>query len=357
MTSAATSTTAGKLCAAAVFACVLAPRIAMADGLVTSQADTTFKEGRALLDAKRYDEACPKLQQSYTLEPGAGTLLALALCHEGQGKTATAHAELEKAADLGRKNGRNDLAAAAEKRARSMEPSLAKVLIRLPREGSSEYEVRCDGEPVAPERLASPFPLDPGEHKVEVSAKGKASRTYPARLVASSVVEIVVDPLEDAPAPVVAAPVPAPRAAAKHPAVQAESLEAASPAEDKNRGSAQRAIGLVVTGAGVVGLGVGTFFGVRAAMDKAEARSACPRSPCADNSAAEANDRAKASLGASMASFAAGTGAIAIGLVLYFTAPRSEAKATASTGAFKPTASVVPDAGNGQLGLGVAGTF
>ena len=37
-------------------------------------ADALFKEGRALLDAKKFDEACPKLAESQRLDPGAGTL-------------------------------------------------------------------------------------------------------------------------------------------------------------------------------------------------------------------------------------------------------------------------------------------
>lgn len=74
------------------------------------QADALFTEERALLDAKNYDEACPKLAASQKAEPGAGTLLALALCHEGQGKTATAWGELNEAASLGKRVGRTEAA-------------------------------------------------------------------------------------------------------------------------------------------------------------------------------------------------------------------------------------------------------
>src|SRR5688572_15232873 len=131
MTSAVTSMNVAKR--VSVVAIVLAglvagERAAHAQG---SNAEALFKEGRALLDQKKYDEACPKLAESQKLDPGAGTLLALALCHEGQGKTATAKRELEEAAALGKKNGRDDLAKAALKRAAAMEPTLSKLVIRM----------------------------------------------------------------------------------------------------------------------------------------------------------------------------------------------------------------------------------
>lgn len=351
MTFDASSMTAVKrgACAALVLASVaVLPSVARADA---SRAEALFREGRALLDAKRFDEACPKLAEAQKQEPGAGTLLALALCHEGQGKTATAWSELNQAAVIGKGVGRNDLAAAAQKRAQLMEPQLAKLVVRMPRTEDVEYDVKCDGDPVEAKALGTPLPVDPGEHRIDVSAKGKVSRSYAVRLSGAGVVEIVVDRLDDAPRAALVAPKSA------SPRVQALTTEPPAPAED-NRGRTQRVLGVGVIGLGLVGIGTGAYFAGRAISLRSDGRKACTSSPCPPETN-DANDRAKSAFNMSVTSIAAGTGAIALGTIIYLLAPSSPSSSgTTATGpTIRRTARITPEVSPTEVSMGVSGAF
>src|SRR5262245_53123818 len=53
-------------------------------------AEALFRQGKDLLAAGKTSEACPKLAESQRIDPAGGTLIALALCYEADGKTASA---------------------------------------------------------------------------------------------------------------------------------------------------------------------------------------------------------------------------------------------------------------------------
>lgn len=336
MISVATSMNVAKR--ASIVAIVLAglvcgERAAHAEG---ESAEALFKEGRALLDQKKFDEACPKLAESQKLEPGAGTLLALALCHEGQGKTATAKRELEEAAALGKKNGRDDLAKAALKRAAAMEPTLSKLVIRMPQtEEAESYDVKCDGSLVLPSERGNPLLVDPGEHKVEVSADGKTPRTYTVRLSGAGVTEIVIDKLE-------AAPVAAPKKEKPKPSLVLTTEPPPVEGEEPSSGTGQKVIGWSLLAIGIGGLGTGGYFASRAVDQNSKGRNA------EGVEAHQANDRAKDSFKISIMSLAGGTAAAAVGIIMLVTAPSAPAKKTAR---------IVPNAGPMGGGLDLVGTF
>ena len=77
-------------------------------------AQALFDEGKRLMDAGQFAQACPKFADSEKLDPGVGTLLNLGVCYEKNGQTASAWATYKEAASAAANAGE----AAREKYAR-----------------------------------------------------------------------------------------------------------------------------------------------------------------------------------------------------------------------------------------------
>lgn len=137
-------------------------------------AEELFKRGKALMQDGRLDEACPMLAESQKLDPGGGTILALGLCHEAQGRTASAWAELEEALTVALRDGETERAAVARDRLASLVPRLSKLTIVVsPRLAAlSGLEVRRNGVLLPSAAWNLPMPIDPGTREVTVSAPG-----------------------------------------------------------------------------------------------------------------------------------------------------------------------------------------
>src|SRR4029077_7778723 len=78
------------------------------------RAEALFQQARDLMGQHDYARACPMLEESYSLDHGAGTLLALALCHEGSGKPASALREYRESLAVAVKANRPDRVMLAE---------------------------------------------------------------------------------------------------------------------------------------------------------------------------------------------------------------------------------------------------
>ncbi|HET9930303.1 MAG TPA: hypothetical protein VFQ35_06440, partial [Polyangiaceae bacterium] len=83
-----------QLLPALVLLAVSSPRQALAETSNSAVAEALFRAGRAAMREHRLGDACDKFSESQRVEPKIGTLLNLALCHEQQGRLATAWAEL-----------------------------------------------------------------------------------------------------------------------------------------------------------------------------------------------------------------------------------------------------------------------
>lgn len=281
-------------------------------------AEALFDEGRSLAAKGHFAEACPKFEASEQLDRGLGTLLNLAECYEKLGKTASAWAEYREAIPLARAAGskvRQDL---ATQRAAALESRLSTLTIHAP-SGTAVVEIHRDGVLVQPAELGSAIPVDPGPHKIEASAPGKQSWSSTIEVGSDSsklTVDVPVLAASDskAAAPTSVAPV-APDAALAAPA---------------HSGSSQRTTAVVVAAVGVVGLGLGTVFGLQAGSTWSQAKSECTSYPkgC-DSHSVSLQSSAKSKATVSTVAFIAGGVALGIGAVLWITADTGKKESVA----------------------------
>jgi hypothetical protein len=272
-------------------------------------AETLFREAKALVGAGKIAEACPKFAESQRLDPAAGTLMYLATCHEQEGKTATAWVEFGEAALMAGRAHQSDRENMAQKAARALEAKLSKVVLKAtPTDG---LVIAMDGVPLNDASLGVALPFDPGPHAIEAKAPGK--KVYTTNIVLApgpSEQTVEIPALADdtpPPSPVVAAP-PPPQSVQPPP----------------RSGKTQRTIGLVLGGVGVVGLGAGAFFGLRASSQAKDADAFCTGKFCSAEGLSGHDDAHTSALISTIA-FGAGAAALAAGVYLFFSAPKASA--------------------------------
>ena len=137
-----------------------------------ADAEALLKEGKKLVTEKKYDEACPKIAESYKLAPSPATLLDLALCHEKQGKLATAWGEMLDAETDARKAARADIETRARANSKALEPKLPRVTVTVAA-NTPGIEIAIDGQKIDLGALGKGRPVDPGEHKIVATAPGR----------------------------------------------------------------------------------------------------------------------------------------------------------------------------------------
>jgi hypothetical protein len=220
-------------------------------------AEQLFREGRERLEAGDYAAACPKLEESYAQDPATGTLLALAVCQESTGKTASAWANYGEVAARSKREGRADREQAATEHQTALEQKLSYLTINVDARSRDlpGLVVTRDGVSVGKAAWGSAFPTDPGVHQFKATAPGKQGWEGSITIAAQADRQVVTIPaLSDAtpvPAAVVAPPPP-------------QTGEAPPAPTTTSSSSTLRWVGAAVGGAGVVALGVGTYFGIHA---------------------------------------------------------------------------------------------
>lgn len=175
----------------------LAPSSASADDAALAQ--QLFDEGHRLMEAGDLEEACRKFAGSQEAEPSVGALANLARCHEKIGRPASAWAAYKAAAALARRLGQDDRARKSDDLADALTPKLSHLTVRVT-EVVEGMEIRRNGEPLPQSAWGEPVPVDPGVHRIAVSAPGKNPHNGEIEVAGDAGrAELVVPALEDAP--------------------------------------------------------------------------------------------------------------------------------------------------------------
>ncbi len=281
-------------------------------------AEAAFEDGKRLMTAHAFAEACPKFAESNRRDPGIGTMLGLADCYEKNGQTASAWASFrEAAAAAARKSDRRE--ALARDNAARLEPLLSKILVRVPREADVRgLVVKRDGVEIGRALWEDPVPVDPGVHAISATAPGskrvadhggRGERSWSAN---------------------------GDRSEARARAARARRIDAGgglgsdvrdSPRVRRSRADAAHRGRSRGRGAGVIGVAVGAVLGfvAKSKLDQSNADGHCDTTDFCDPIGSSLRKSAESAATGSTVAFIVGGVFVAAGAVVWFTAPRPDA--------------------------------
>jgi hypothetical protein len=231
-----------------------------------------------LMQAERFAEACPKLEESLRLDHGMGTQFNLAHCWEKLGRSASAWALFLDVAAAARAGNQPQRETAARERATALEPKLTRLRIEVPTP-TPGMKVARDDQDVGRAAWGTAMPIDPGEHRLEVTALGRREWTHELDLPATAKTFSVTVPELEEDLSSVAERDPSPARQA-----DASRTFSADAGSTRDKGDGRKVAALVVGGAGVAVVAVGTVFALKSRSDNAEALKLC-RVPSPDGGA------------------------------------------------------------------------
>jgi hypothetical protein len=276
-------------------------------------AQELFDEARALMRDGRYSEACPKLEESEQLDPGGGTLLNLGICHENEGRTATAFRELTDALALAGRDHRADREKTASKHLDALAPQLSRLTLQLSSDvACPDVVLKIDDTILEPDDIGKALPVDPGKHLVTATAQGCEPWSAEVELGPTADQRELSVSLNKNPPPLVA-PL---TAASVPPTPTPPRAPAAEEPASQGSGGSMRVTGYAIGAAGIAAVGVGAYFGISALVLKNRSDGACHNGDlCTTQSGVTDFDDAKTH--AHIADVAIGAGLLAIGVGTY----------------------------------------
>lgn len=331
--------TRSPLAAAALFAALLWSGVALSapSKQDVAKADKLFRDAKVLMGQGKLAEACPKLEESQSLDPAPGTKYQLAVCYEGTGRPATALAYYNEIAELAKSAGFKDKEKVAREKASALEPRVPRIVLEVPTSSPSGLTVQRDGAPVDPTQYNRPILVDPGPITVEAQAPGKKPFRSTVNVQGEGTRVTVPIRLLDIEGPKKEDPKPPPSAPFM---------------------TSQRISGVVLAAAGIGGVSVGSVFGLQAKSTYEKAMTdatLCPTKTTCYPAGKKLVDSAQTDALISTIAFAAGGVALAGGVILFATggAKKEEPKPDLSD----VTATLTPVLTPGFTGVTVTGQF
>jgi hypothetical protein len=262
------------------------------------------------------------------------------VCHERQGRAASAVAELREARALALRDGRDDRVAFADKHLGALEGKVSTLLIVVPPEADvADLTITRDASPIGRPAWSARIPVDPGEHLIVASASNRVPRSLKVVVGPDGDAQtLTILPLEMAPPP----PVSPPPSALLVPDNPTQ-----LPAPEPSGLSARRMAAVVGAGLGLVSLSVGAYFGARAIAKHDDPDAVCRLQPC--TVAHDLDADAATSADVSTVTIAAGLATVAVAAFLWLGDRGSATR--------HPGVVVWPAVAPNQAGLQFAATF
>jgi hypothetical protein len=278
----------------------------------SAAAQALFDQAKQLLADGHAADACPKLEESQRLEPRSGTLINLASCYEQTGRLASAWSKYIEAATAAKASGNPDRETGARERAAALAPRLSKLTITVAPalKSLAGLEIRRDGVVVREPEWDLALPCDSGDHEITAQApdhapfKTKVTVAGEGQTTTVSVPELVANltrPIDH----------------------HDERLYPPLATQPKDGLGTARTVALVAGGVGVVGVGLGTAFGLMSKAKHDDAAKYCNGAPCTDERGVTDGNAAQSDGNISTAMMIVGGVGLTAGITLWLTAPKA----------------------------------
>jgi hypothetical protein len=238
---------------------------------------------------KHWAAALEKLQKVFAIKPTAGVRFHIANCEEGLGQLAKALDDYTRAATQAQSENAVDVLKIAPDKIADLRARVPWLTLVVPDDVKDTAQVKLDGAPIAPALWGTQMPVDPGDHRVEASARGRAGFSTVITLAVRNVKVLSINLAPATPpkatevttSPAIAPGASAPSSSARssaQPSGIADTPRSTSAAGGGKTGAIVATVGAVVLAAG----GVGAFVLAGSKHDDGVTTCSAQTGPCDD---------------------------------------------------------------------------